>query len=107
MKFADKEHIEEGMESDDIRVGEDSELEFSKLTQSTEMRDLSRFKDISLFVRTFSICLSLFLQVFSTFFDLLCYTNALPLSFALLFSASSLILFIITLFVRYFDIRVN
>ena len=39
MEFADKEHIEEEMESDDTRVGEDSELEFSELTQSTEMRE--------------------------------------------------------------------
>src|ERR1700683_5164203 len=58
VKFANKEHIEKGMESDDTRVGVDSELEFSELTQSTEMRelsillrvrDLSRFKDILLF----------------------------------------------------------
>ena len=39
VKFADKEHIEEGMESDSTKVGEDSELEFSELTQSTEMRE--------------------------------------------------------------------
>ena len=39
VEFADKEHIEEEMESDDTRVGEDSELEFSELTQSTEMRE--------------------------------------------------------------------
>ena len=39
MKFVDKEHMKEGMESDDTRVGEDSELEFFKLTQSTEMRE--------------------------------------------------------------------
>ena len=39
VKFADKEHIEEGMESDTTKVGEDSELEFSELTQSTEMRE--------------------------------------------------------------------
>src|ERR1700734_2112539 len=31
VKFADKEHIEEGMESDSTKVGEDSELEFSEL----------------------------------------------------------------------------
>src|ERR1700729_1358635 len=40
VKFADKEHIEEGMESDTTKVGEDSELEFSELTQSTEMREV-------------------------------------------------------------------
>ena len=34
MKFADKEHMEEGMESDDTKVGKDSELEFSELTQA-------------------------------------------------------------------------
>ena len=39
VKFADKEHIEEGMGSDTTKVGEDSELEFSELTQSTEMRE--------------------------------------------------------------------
>src|ERR1700735_5212279 len=39
VKFANKEHIEEGMESDTTKVGEDSELEFSELTQSTEMRE--------------------------------------------------------------------
>ena len=39
MKFVDKEHIEERMESDTTKVGEDSELEFSELTQSTEMRE--------------------------------------------------------------------
>ena len=39
MKFVDKEHMKKGMESDDTRVGEDSELEFFKLTQSTEMRE--------------------------------------------------------------------
>src|ERR1700677_4138169 len=39
VKFADKEHIEEGIESDTTKVGEDSELEFSELTQSTEMRE--------------------------------------------------------------------
>ena len=39
MKFADKEHMEEGMESDATKVGEDSELEFSELTQSAEMRE--------------------------------------------------------------------
>ena len=39
VKFADKEHIEEEMESDATKVGEDSELEFSELTQSTEMRE--------------------------------------------------------------------
>ena len=38
VKFADKEHIKEGIESDATKVGEDSELEFSELTQSTEMR---------------------------------------------------------------------
>ena len=44
MKFADKEHME-GMESDDTRVGEDSELEFSELTQSTEMREAEYFAE--------------------------------------------------------------
>ena len=39
VKFVDKEHIKEGMESDTTKVGEDSELEFSELTQSTEMRE--------------------------------------------------------------------
>ena len=39
MKFADKEHMEEGMESDATKVGEDSELEFSKLNQLAEMRE--------------------------------------------------------------------
>ena len=38
MKFVNKEHMEEGMESENPKVGEDSELEFSELTQSTEMR---------------------------------------------------------------------
>ena len=39
MKFADKEHMEEGMESDATKVGKDSELEFSKLNQLAEMRE--------------------------------------------------------------------
>jgi hypothetical protein len=39
VKFADKEHMEEGMESDDTKVREDSKLEFSELTQSAEMRE--------------------------------------------------------------------
>src|ERR1700685_2569153 len=39
VKFADKEHIEEGMGSDTTKGGGDSELEFSELTQSTEMRE--------------------------------------------------------------------
>ena len=39
VKFVDKEHIGEGMESDTTKVGEDSELKFSELTQSTEMRE--------------------------------------------------------------------
>ena len=38
MKFVNKEHMEEGMESENPKVGENSELEFSELTQSTEMR---------------------------------------------------------------------
>ena len=38
VKFVDKEHIKEGMESDATKIGEDSELEFFELTQLTEMR---------------------------------------------------------------------
>ena len=45
VKFADKEHIKEGMESDTTKVGEDSELEFSELTQSTEMREAEYFAE--------------------------------------------------------------
>jgi len=39
VKFADKKHIKEGTESNATKVGEDSELEFSELTQSVEMRE--------------------------------------------------------------------
>ena len=39
VKFVDKEHIKEGMESDATKVGEDSELEFSELTQLAKMKD--------------------------------------------------------------------
>ena len=39
MKFVDKKHIEEETESDATKVRGDSELEFSELIQSTEMRE--------------------------------------------------------------------
>ena len=39
VKFADKENMEKRMESDDSKVGEDSESESSELTQSGEMRE--------------------------------------------------------------------
>ena len=39
MKFADKEHIKEGMESDATKVGKNSELEVSELNQLAEMRE--------------------------------------------------------------------
>ena len=39
VKFADKKHIEEGMESDTTKVRKDSELEYYELTQSMEMRE--------------------------------------------------------------------
>ena len=45
VKFADKEHIEEGMESDTTKVGEDSELEFSELTQLMEMREAAESEE--------------------------------------------------------------
>jgi hypothetical protein len=38
-KFVDKEHMKEGMESDNTEVENGSELQFSELTQSVEMRE--------------------------------------------------------------------
>jgi hypothetical protein len=38
-KFVDKEHMEEGMESNDTEVEDGSELQFLELTQSVEMRE--------------------------------------------------------------------
>ena len=38
-KFADNEHMEQGMESDDTEVEYGSELQFSESTQSAEMRE--------------------------------------------------------------------
>jgi hypothetical protein len=39
VKFVDKAHMKEGMESDATKVRKDSELGFSELTQLAEMRE--------------------------------------------------------------------